>query len=349
MARQRRRAIQSANIRDVAARAGVSPMTVSRVINRENNVRPRTRELVNAAIRELNYTPSPAARSLAGSEPFRVGLLYDNPSLGYLGEILLGALDESSRTGAQVLVEKCAGAHGAGATIEKLLRAGVEGLIVPAPLCESAPVLAEIARAELAAVALAPGEPTGNLSTVRIDNEAAARELTRHLLALGHVRFGFIQGPPDHGASALRLKGFLGALAEAGIAGDAIQLEPGYFTYRSGLQAARQILGASSRPTAIFAANDDMAAAACSLAHSLGLDVPQDISIVGFDDTPMASTIWPALTTMHQPVAAMARAAVDLALQEIRRRRDGAGQPRHLVHPHMLVIRESTARAPEDR
>src|SRR5262245_43389271 len=191
MERQRRRSTQAATIRDVATRAGVSPMTVSRVINRETNVRPETRELVDAAIKELNYSPSPAARSLAGSEPYRIGLLYDNPSIGYLSEFLLGALDESSRTGAQVMVEKCAESELASATLGKLLRAGVDGLILPPPLCESPQILSEVRKAGAVAVAVAPGHPSTDLATIRIDNEAAARELTRHLLSLGHRYFGF--------------------------------------------------------------------------------------------------------------------------------------------------------------
>ena len=129
--RQRRRTTQSATIRDVAARAGVSPMTVSRVINRESTVKEETRALVEQAITDLNYAPNPAARSLAGSAPFRIGLLYDNPSTGYLSEFLVGALDESSRTGAQVVIEKCAEPELAGATLTRLLRTGVDGLILP--------------------------------------------------------------------------------------------------------------------------------------------------------------------------------------------------------------------------
>jgi LacI family transcriptional regulator len=347
MIRQRRRAIQGATIRDVALRAGVSPMTVSRVINFGDNVRSETRELVTAAIRELNYTPSPAARSLAGSLPYRIGLLYDNPSSGYLSELLLGTLEESSRTGAQVLVEKCVESEPAVATLGKLLRAGVDGLILPPPLCESVEVLAEIRRAGTAAVAVAPGDPSADIATIRIDNEAAARQLTEHLLSLGHRRFGFIKGHPNQTVSEKRLNGFLAALAEAGIGREAVRIEQGYFTYRSGLEAAAKLLGGSGPPpTAIFAANDDMAAAAAALAHRLGYDVPEDLSIVGFDDQPIAVAVWPALTTVHQPVAAMARASVDMLIEEIRRVHSGSGAPHQLLHPYTLIVRESSGPVP---
>src|SRR5260221_2989887 len=323
MTRQRRRAIQGATIRDVADRAGVSPMTVSRVINRETNVRAETRDLVKTAIRELNYSPSPAARSLAGSDPHRVGVLYHNPSTGYLREFLVGVLDESSRTGTQIMVEKCTDRDLTGASLTNFLKFGAEGIILPPPLCESKPLLNKVRSAGIAVVAVAPGHPSPDLATVRIDNEAAARELTEHLLSLGHRRFGFITGHPNQTVSAQRLSGFLAALVEAGVDRRRVHVEQGYFTYRSGLEAAEKLLADRPRPTAIFAANDDMAAATSSVAHRLGLDVPSDISIVGFDDTPMATIIWPALTTIHQPVADMARAAVELVLEEIRRKRHG--------------------------
>jgi len=345
--RQRRRSNQSVTIRDVAAHVGVSPMTVSRVINRESNVKPETRELVHAAIRTLNYAPSPAARSLAGSVPCRIGLLYDNPSTGYLSELLLGALDESSRTGAQVLVERCGESEVAATALGKLLKAGIDGLILTPPLGESGRMLAEVQQTGVVAVVVAASDVSVRMATVRIDNEAAARDLTEYLLSLGHRRFGFIQGHPDHEVSQQRLQGFLAALAAAGVTSDSVRLEQGYFTYRSGLEAAERLLADEPYPTAIFAANDDMAAAAVSLAHRLGFRVPEDLSIAGFDDTPIAASVWPALTTIHQPVAAMARAAVDLVLEEVRRRRDGTGAPRQLLHPHTLIVRESTGRPPE--
>jgi len=344
--RQRRRTTQSATIRDVAALAGVSPMTVSRVINRETTVKAETKALVETAIRDLNYAPNPAARSLAGSAPARIGLLYDNPSTGYLSEFLVGTLDESSRTGAQVVIEKCAEPELAGATLTRLLKTGVDGLILPPPLCESPQVLAEVRAAGAAAVAVAPGSESPDMATIRIDNERASYELTQHLLALGHKRFGVIKGHPNQTVSQQRLDGCLKALAEAGIDPETCRVEQGYFTYRSGLEAAGRLLSTGQRPTAIVAGNDDMAAATAGLAHRLGLDVPGDLSIVGFDDTSIAANIWPALTTVHQPIAAMARAAVDLVLEEIRRKRDKTSGPRQLVHPHTLIVRDSTGPAP---
>jgi LacI family transcriptional regulator len=345
--RQRRKTTPGATIRDVAARAGVSPMTVSRVINGEVNVRPRTRDIVNGVIRELSYAPNPAARSLAGFAPSRIGLLYDNPSTGFLSEFLIGVLDESSRTGLQVVPERCLENETSLAALERLLSSGVDGVVLPPPLCESPEMLAAVRDAGAVAIALAPGRPSEQLATLRIDNRAAALELTQHLLDLGHRRFGFTRGHPNQTVSDQRLEGFLAAVTAAGIDPDTVGLEQGYFTYRSGLRAAARLLARNPRPTAIFAANDDMAAATLTVAHQLGLAVPQDISVVGFDDTPIASIVWPPLTTIRQPIAAMARTAVDLVVEDIRRRRRGEGQPRQSLHPHVLVIRESTGPAPK--
>ncbi len=347
MTQKRRRAIQGATIRDVAASAGVSPMTVSRVINKDPGVRATTRAQVEAAIKELRYAPSAAARSLAGSTPCRVGLLYDNPSTSYLNEFLVGALDASSHTGAQVMVEKCIDTESADVALAKLLQAGVDGLILPPPLCEFAQVHKQVRLSGKPTVAVAAGRPLTGIATIRIDNEAAAHDMTRHLLQLGHRRFGFIKGHPNQISSEQRLNGFLAAVKDAGIRRTAVRIEQGYFTYRSGLKAAEKLLSGKPRPTAIFAANDDMASAAMSLAHRLGLDVPADVSIVGFDDTPMASAIWPSLTTVHQPIADMARMAMDLLLEEIRRKRHhDSNQPGQLLQPYRIIIRESSGPAP---
>jgi LacI family transcriptional regulator len=344
--RQRRKTASGVTIRDVAARAGVSPMTVSRVINGEENVRNETRALVNAAIQDLSYAPNHAARSLAGWAPSRIGLLYDNPSAGFLSEFLVGVLDESGRTGSQVVLERRQDGESALSALNRLLGDGVDGLILPPPLCEAVEILDAVEAAGAAAVALAPGRPSATLATLRIDNRAAAFELTEHLLKLGHRRFGFTKGDPNQTVSDQRFEGFLAALTAAGVDPATVGVEQGYFTYRSGLEAAGRLLAREPRPTAIFAANDDMAAATLAAAHRLGLATPGDISVVGFDDTPIASSVWPALTTVRQPIAAMARAAVDLALEEIRRRRRSDGEPRQELHPHMLIIRESTAPPP---
>lgn len=346
MDNQRRRGGQGGvTIRDVALRAGVSPMTVSRVINNESNVSDTTRAVVMETIRALNYAPNPAARRLAGSETFRIGLLYSNPSVAYLSEFLLGALDESSKTGHQLVVEKCGATPAAErAALAKLLQGGVQGVILPPPLGEAPALLDEVARAGVLALAVGGGQPSDDIATVRIDNYHAAREMTEHLLALGHRRIGFIKGHHNQSVSAQRWQGFQDALAAAGVPPASAPVAQGYFSYRSGLVAAERLLTREQRPTAIFAANDDMAAATLATAHRLGLVVPRDLSVAGFDDTLIATTIWPALTTVRQPISAMGRAAVAQLLESLKHRKRGT--PAQQLLRHALVERESTGAPP---
>ena len=328
-------------IHDVARHAGVSPMTVSRVINGEKNVRDSTRETVAAAIRDLNYAPNPAARSLAGAELIRIGLLYSNPSAAYLSEFLVGGLEQSSRNNIQLIVEKCdEGAEEAAAA--KLVASGVDGIILPPPLCDSRVLLESLARSHTPAVAVATGRPDAHVSAVRIDDHKAAFAMTRHLLGLGHRRIGFIKGHPNQTASGQRHEGYLAALAEAGVAVDEALIAQGYFTYRSGMEAAERLLDAG--PTAIFASNDDMAAATVAVAHRRGLDVPRDLTVCGFDDSALATTIWPELTTVRQPIAEMSREAVDLLAAEIRARRNGeTPTPRRALLDFAIIRRQSDA------
>ncbi|MEX2124089.1 MAG: LacI family DNA-binding transcriptional regulator [Woeseia sp.] len=344
----RRRQRGASTIHDVARRAGVSPMTVSRVINGKKNVKSATRERVEAAVRELNYVLNPAASSLASDNVIRIGLLYSNPSAAYLSEFLVGGLEQCSRSNVQLVVEKCE--PGDEDTIaERLIASGIDGIVLPPPLCDSPSVIEVLARAKMPAVAVATGKPADTVSAVSIDDYKAALEMTRHLILLGHQRIGFIIGHPNQSASGRRLEGYRAGLAEAGIAEVEELVTQGLFTYRSGLDAAEQLLRLDEVPSAIFASNDDMAAAAVAVAHRHHLDVPADLTVCGFDDTALATTIWPELTTIHQPITDMSRAAVRLLIEEIRHRRDN----NEARHPHTLLdftlIRRQSDAAPRRR
>ena len=339
----------AATISDVASRAGVSPMTVSRVLNSEGNVRPATREAVKAAIAALSYSPNPAARSLAGAQPIRIGLLYSNPSAAYLSEFLVGSLDCATRANVQLVVEKCDAGEHADEAARRLLQGGIEGIVLPPPLCDSEALLAVLREADGLAVTVASGHPAPGFSAVSIDDHRAAFEMTRHIAALGHQRIGFIIGNPNQTASARRLDGYRDALAAVGLPYDEQLVVQGLFTYRSGLDVAEQLLELTPPPTAVFASNDDMAAATVAVAHRHGLDVPGDLTVCGFDDTTLATTIWPELTTIHQPIADMSLAAVELLAKEIRGRRAGTREaPRHIQLDFTLVRRQSDA-APRRR
>jgi len=318
-------------------------MTVSRVINGQTNVRAATRDAVNVAIAALNYAPNPAARSLAGAGQARIGLLYSNPSAGFLSEFLVGSLDGASRSDVQIIVEKCElGDHEMEVT-QRLIDGGIDGIVLSPPLCESDAIIELLAAAGVPTVAVATNRSLDTMLTIRIDDRDAALTMMRHVMALGHQRIGFISGNPNVTGTAHRLDGYRAALAEAGLAVDEALIAQGLYTYRSGLDAAEQLLGLADPPTAIFASNDDMAAATVAVAHRRGIDVPGDLTVCGFDDTTLATAIWPELTTIHQPIADMARGAIELLVSRIRRSKDAEPINPHRLLDFTLIRRQSDA------
>ena len=337
-----RRSGKVVTIHDVARHAGVSPMTVSRVINSEANVREETRARVTASVKALRYSPNLAARSLASAGAMHIAIFFRNPSAGYLTELLLGSLEQSTRSGCQLVIEQCDGEDKDRESIQRLAKGGIDGVILPAPMCDSAQALKAVEEAGIPAVLIASGRPALAHSAISINDFEASRAMTRHLLALGHRRIAYINGHPAQTASGQRFRGFIEAMTEAGLSVGTDQVAQGYFSYRSGLEAAEKLLDGFD-PTAIFASNDDMAAATMAVAHRRGLDVPKDISVAGFDDTPLATTVWPELTTIRQPIADMAREAVRLLIDQIRGSRTGTPPQRvHKLQKFTLVERESS-------
>jgi LacI family transcriptional regulator len=318
-------------------------------MNGNSNVREATRDLVMRAVKELNYTPNAAARSLAAAQSTRIGLIYTNPSTAYLTELLVGALDGASRTATQLVLDTWANIpHSGEKAAARKLAATVAGVILPPPLCESRAISSEFVAAGVPVVAVASGRFQSDVSCVRIDDYRAAQEMTEYLLEHGHTRIGFIKGHPNQTASARRFDGFQAALQAAGVTLDPGLVQQGYFTYRSGLEATEKLLARKKPPTAIFASNDDMAAAAISVAHRRGLDVPRDLSVVGFDDTPTATTVWPELTTIRQPIAAMGESSIELLLRSIRRKDKEARVVVDHVVAHQLIKRDSVAVPPKN-
>jgi LacI family transcriptional regulator len=334
----------SITIDDVAALAKVSPMTVSRVVNGHSKVRDTTRERVMEAVRELGYIPNLAASSLAAAQDARIALIYTNPSAAYLRELLLGALRGAARTAAQLVIEDWDELDAGGdRKAARALAKSVAGVILPPPLCESKVVIEELVDAGVPVVAIASGRFNHDISSVRIDDYLASKEVTEHLLRMGHTRIAFVKGHPNQTASARRFEGYQAALKEAGIPADPALVQQGFFTYRSGLDAVEKLLALKQPPTAIFASNDDMASAAVSVAHRRGLDVPRDISIVGFDDTSAATTVWPEISTVRQPIASMADSAIDILQRTIRRKDTETKVVVDHVVAHQLVQRDSVA------
>lgn len=345
MARAKRRTQQTIRIGDVARHAGVSTMTVSRVMNSPDAVRQETRERVLSAVKSLNYQPNLSARRLARGTDVLIGLIYANPSDSYLGRFLKGALDAARRTDSHLIVDICTDGTPAAyaASARRLVKANVAGVILPPPISGSHHVLELLADLEIPVATVANNTVQHRAMDIHIADEAAARAMTEHLIALGHRRIGFITGTPGQMTSRLRERGFRAAMQGAGLEIDPDMIVPGQFSYVSGIHAAQHLLQHKHRPSAIFASNDDMAAAAIGVAHRCGLTLPDDLSVVGFDNSPAATTVWPELTTIDQPVSAMADAALNLVLAMIRGDQgDRLGEPVIQTHRHTLVLRGSS-------
>lgn len=332
---------RGATIMDVARQAGVSSMTVSRVINGRSGVSAETRAAVEDAIKDLAYTPNVAARNLVTSTELRIGIIYSNASAAFMSEFLTGVFEEASSRGARLILLKGEGGRPPSeAALKTLVGSGLSGALLAPPLGEAPDVLRVLREAGCVMAAVGAYQSPGTIC-VRIDDRAASYQMTRLLLDQGHRQLGFILGNPDQAASAERMAGFYAAVRETG--GVDVQVVQGDFTYVSGLAAAEHLLSSHVRPTAIFASNDDMAAAVVSVAHRRHLDVPAELTVAGFDDTTAASTLWPPLTTVHQPVRELAAEALSLLIAEIAAKQGKSRVPRETILEHRIVERQSTA------
>jgi LacI family transcriptional regulator len=330
-----------ARINDVAQAAGVAIKTVSRVLNNEPNVREETRTRVLEVVKQLNYHPSLSARSLAGRRSYLIGLVYENPSANYIVDVLHGARARCREGRFQLLSHQVIGR---GEELERDVlglvdQTHLDGLIVTAPLSENIELIKTLDRRQVPFVRVAPNDYEHSSPYAHMDDQGAAREMTEYLIGLGHRRIAFIIGHPSHHASSQRQRGFQETMKAHGIAIEPELVKQGYFEFESGLEAARELLKLPNPPTAIFASNDDMAAGALMAAHELGISVPKDLSIAGFDDTYIARTVWPRLTTIHQPIYDLSYTATNLLLEML----ENGEAPKPARLEHRLVCRESTA------
>ncbi len=328
------------NIRDVAALAGVAVKTVSRVLNGHPYVSVSTRERVEQAMKALEFRPSVAARILSGAKSNQVALIYDNHSPYYTFQIQKGCWDFCHAQGIRLLAQPVDVEDAAvGAEVRGLIsETHVDGIILSSPVTDCAAVLAVLDTLDVPFVRISPGTNHALTSSVFMDDAQAADDMTTHLINHGHRRIGFIKGHPSHLASEERLFGYRRALERAGIALESALVIDGQFDFDSGVLAAVALLDMPAPPTAIFASNDDMAAGVLAEAHGRGIAVPAQLSVVGFDDTTLARTVWPPLTTIHQPMAELARTAAEILI--------AGGDINHRRLPHQLVERASVAPPP---
>jgi LacI family transcriptional regulator len=339
--KKKRRSSNLVTLHDVAKLAGVSPMTVSRFLDGSRRVRDSTR--VKAAIEQLGYSPDAAARSLASAGAIKIGLLYGNPSATFSSEFLVDLFENSRRIGCHLVIERCVSPRKERVAANRLMQESVHGVILPTPVCDSPALLKQFEDAGMPTIAVGTGRDNAKGISLRIDNFQAAEEMTRHLLSLGHRDIGFIRGHPRQIDTAQRYEGFVAALKVAGLRAPSNRVKQGQYTFLSGFNAATQLLKGKERPTAIFASNDDMAAGALAAAHRMKLDVPRNLSIVGFDDTPLASSVWPALTTIRQPVNKLTRRALELLVEDIRRRRSGRPALQHQEVVNLSLVKRKSA------
>ena len=328
---------KAATINDIARLAGVSKKTVSRIINHSPLVRADTREKVETLMREVGYTPDPMARGLAFRRSFLIGMVYDNPTAQYIVDMQYGALDALRDSGFELVVHPCDSrspdyVSGVRRFVQQQKLHGV--MLVPRVsedqvLCD---MLNEIGcrYARIAAVSLDGPEKM----VVTHDRDGAA-EVADYLQSLGHRDVAMITGPAAYRSAIERTEGFVSALQRRGIELPKSRLVEGGYTFESGLAAAEKLLSAKRPPTAIFCGNDEMAAGVYRVALRAGIQIPQQLSVVGYDDSTLASRLWPPLTSVRRDTRDTGRMAAAMLLQP-----ESASRPLASVRPH-LVVRDS--------
>lgn len=335
-----------ATIKDVAKEAGVSFKTVSRVINREPSVSEALRDRVWQAIEALNYQPNMSARQLRGASSF-IAFIYDNPNSHYVIEMQHGILAECKRNGFELLIHPVAAQDDT--LVDELLQVAsnshVAGLVLTPPFSESAEVIEALTERNVEFVRIIAGnpKPDGLGPRVYVDDYRAAYKITQYLIGLGHREIGFLGGEEEHRSSVERLDGYRAALKANKIDADNELILEGEYNFDSGAERTAKLLSLETPPTAIFACNDEIAAGALFSARIKHVAVPQQLSIVGFEDSPFSRQTWPKLTTAHQPNTEIAETAARLLIETIRSTRQGDDTPAaDQGFQPQLVVRDST-------
>ena len=342
--------LQRPTISTVAARARVSIKTVSRVLNNSDCVTPATRAHVMDVIRELRFSPSPTARTLAGHRSLQVGMPFDSSAVRYVTEVQMGSLPTLRASNYRVVMHAC-DAY-ADDIVEDILmfveRVHVDGIVLTPPLSHMEAIVDALVEHSVPFVKIAASRRTDFSRNVFTNEREACASLVCHLADQGHDRIGFIMGRSGCTASEQRYLGYLDGLKQARLTLEPALIGRGANSVASGMACGRELLirPRRARPTAIFASNDEMAAGVLRAAHDLGIAVPGELSVAGFEDSPIASQIWPRLTTIRQPIRVMAERAAELLMAQLR------GDPQdttvQLVESS-LILRQSTARVTQVR
>jgi LacI family transcriptional regulator len=337
-------------IKDVAKLAGVSFKTVSRVINNEGTVGKELQEKVWKAVKQLNYRPNLSARGLRGAAS-SIGFIYDNPNSNYVIDMQRGILDECGKQGYELVIHPC---DASSRTIiqeilEMIDRSRVGGLVLTPPISENAEILDAITERKVKFVRILSGsEAPDNISPcVFIDDHNAAYAITEHLINLGHKDISFLGGDEEHQSSGQRLAGFKAAMQDHKIKPKDKFIVPGSYSFESGVERTRKLLAnGRGKPTAIFACNDEIASGTLFAARIAGVDVPGELSIAGFEDSPFSRQAWPNLTTAAQPTSTIAQKAASLLIKSIKQQASAGKSIASEGYYPKLIVRDSTCPAP---
>jgi LacI family transcriptional regulator len=331
-----------ATINDIARLAGVSKKTVSRVINQSPFVKGETRARIDAVIQQIGYTPDPQARGLAFRRSFLIGLVYDNPNAQYIVNSQEGVLDALRGSGFELVVHPCDRLSddfvpGVRRFVE---RQKLHGVILLPPVSEDQALARTLQELDCQFVRIASVRFDNMAHMIVSNDREATAEAAAYLEGLGHRHIGFIAGPAQHRSAHERQIGFMSALEKRGLNIPAELIVTGAYSFESGVACAEALLAHRPRPTAIFACNDEMAAGVYKAAYRLKIAIPDELSVIGFDDSPVATRLSPALTTIHLPIRNIARLAAAKLIPAGAREDGEAGSISRIV-PH-LVVRDST-------
>lgn len=333
---------QPVTITDIARISGVSKRTVSRVINNSSKVGEGTRAKVQTIIDDLSFRPNVQARGLAARRSYFLGMIYDNPDALYIDEVQRGVLSVCRELGYELVVHPCE-RNGGSLTREAIAfveRSKLDGVIVLPPVSEDNELAGALGKSDVHYVRLA-SIALDTADHVVVSNErSAVAAMAEYLVVLGHRRIGYVAGPEGRKSTRERLEGFCEALAKHGYTPGEDMIVRGDYSFESGTRCGRALLGMSPRPTAIFASNDEMAVGVIYAAQDLGLKVPEDVSVAGFDDSALATRIRPSLTTIRRPVREMARLATTKLIASIDGRESEARMGIFL--DPLLMVRDST-------